>query len=101
MPDSSKRDARGRILDALRRELLGPSDPNEAIQEFPTSRYIVGRLAPATDAEADDASYEEVDQARSRCSCILLLGIRGTTRTHPFVDIGELELPKPPDPVCW
>ena len=61
MPDSSKRDARGRILDALRRELLGPSDPNEVIQEFPTSRYIVGRLAPATDAEADDASYEEVD----------------------------------------
>lgn len=48
---SKKRDSRGRILDALRRELLGPSQPDETILEFPTTRYNVGRLAPAMDQD--------------------------------------------------
>jgi len=38
---------------------MGPSDPNEAISEFPTSRYIVGRLAPAR--ENDDDMHGAVD----------------------------------------
>lgn len=41
MPESNNRDARGRILDALRREpgALQPSQPDETISEFSTSRY--------------------------------------------------------------
>ncbi|MCG8094856.1 MAG: DISARM system helicase DrmA [Candidatus Thiodiazotropha endolucinida] len=46
MPDSSKRESRSRILEALTRELMGPSSLDETITEFPTTRYIVGRLAP-------------------------------------------------------
>ncbi|WP_410210817.1 DISARM system helicase DrmA [Aquirhabdus sp.] len=46
MPDSSKRESRSRILEALTRELMGPSSVDEALTEFPTTRYIVGRLAP-------------------------------------------------------
>jgi len=32
---------------------MGPSAPDETIQEYPTSRYLVGRLAPARAAEDD------------------------------------------------
>ena len=46
MPDSSKRESRSRILEALTRELMGPTSLDETITEFPTTRYIVGRLAP-------------------------------------------------------
>lgn len=38
---------RERLIQALRRELMGPSEPQEAIPEYPTTRYLVGRLAPA------------------------------------------------------
>lgn len=61
MSDSSKRDARSRIMEALRCDLLGPSDPDEVIQEYPTTRYIVGRLAPATDEAGENVTFEEVD----------------------------------------
>jgi hypothetical protein len=39
----------------LRRELLGPSEPTEVLpsSEFPTTRYIAGRLAPARDGDDD------------------------------------------------
>lgn len=46
MPDSSKRESRSRIIEALERELMGPTTVNESLTEFPTSRYIIGRLAP-------------------------------------------------------
>lgn len=46
MPDSSKRESRSRTLGALERELMGPTSADESISEFPTTRYIVGRLAP-------------------------------------------------------
>jgi hypothetical protein len=45
MPNSSKRESRSRILEALERELMGPTSTDVAITEFPTTRYIVGRLA--------------------------------------------------------
>jgi hypothetical protein len=48
------RTTRDRLIEALCRELMGPSGRDEAIQEYPTSRYIVGRLAPARTAEDDD-----------------------------------------------
>ena len=43
---SIKRDARDRIVAELKRELVGPSAFDETLTEFPTSRYVVGRLAP-------------------------------------------------------
>src|SRR5438128_124427 len=59
---SMKRQARGRIVEALRLELMGPSEPEELIKENPTTRYIVGRLAPARSSDDDyDALIEETE----------------------------------------
>lgn len=56
------RAARARLVSALRRELIGPSEPNECIPEFPTTRYIIGRLAPARTDEHDmDAAIEQTE----------------------------------------
>ena len=56
------RNVRERLLVALRRELMGPSDPGEVIKEFPTTRYIVGRLAPARTTEDDmDAAIDPTE----------------------------------------
>jgi hypothetical protein len=52
--DNRARKTRDRLVEALCRELMGPSKPDETIKEYPTSRYIVGRLAPARSAEDDD-----------------------------------------------
>jgi len=52
---SAKRDIRDRMVDALRRELMGPwhpEDESDPSEEFPTARYVVGRLAPQ-DLEID------------------------------------------------
>jgi len=46
---------RDRLVDALCRELMGPGEPHEEIKEYPTNRYIVGRLAPARASDDDDA----------------------------------------------
>jgi hypothetical protein len=46
-------DVRARLVAALRAELMGPQTPDEIIREFPTGRYIVGRLAPARMAPDD------------------------------------------------
>lgn len=54
--DSKSRATRDRLVDALRRELMGPSSADELINEYPTSRYLVGRLAPARAAEDDTAA---------------------------------------------
>jgi helicase-like protein len=65
-PSNKSRLARDRLLDALRRELLGPGEATEVIQEYPTTRYVVGRLAPArasdddTDAEIDDTENDSL-----------------------------------------
>jgi hypothetical protein len=51
----AKRAVRDQMVDALRRELMGPwhpSDESDPSEEFPTARYIVGRLAPQ-DLEID------------------------------------------------
>ncbi|TGN73465.1 helicase [Bradyrhizobium yuanmingense] len=54
--DTKRRDARDRIVDILRRELMGPYDGAEEqfSGEYPTSRYIVGRLAPFEQAVATE-----------------------------------------------
>ena len=43
-PSDRSRQARDRILGELRRELMGPSESDEVIKEFPSARYIVVRL---------------------------------------------------------
>lgn len=44
----TQRDLRGSIVETLSRELLGPFDgPDEILRLRPTSRYLLGRLAPA------------------------------------------------------
>jgi hypothetical protein len=52
MPDNKSSIVRDRLVQALRTELMGPSEPEEIIKEYPTARYTVGRLAPANDPEA-------------------------------------------------
>ena len=59
MSDSSKRESRSRILEALERELIGPTTADESINEFPTTRYIVGRLAPLK-SEIPDYEKDEL-----------------------------------------
>lgn len=59
MPGSSKRESRSRILEALERELMGPTTADESINEFPTTRYIVGRLAPLK-SEIPDYEKDEL-----------------------------------------
>ena len=66
-----QRDMRGDLVDTLNRELLGPFDgPDETLFQRPTSRYLLGRLAPAgtevgpeedegaADAAADDDNLD-------------------------------------------
>src|SRR5713101_303019 len=60
---NKSREVRDRLVEALRRELMGPSAPDEVIREYPTSRYLVGRLAPARAAEDD--SDAEIDPAEN------------------------------------
>lgn len=75
---AAKRDVRDQLVGALRRELMGPWHPEDEAdpsEEFPTARYIVGRLAPqdlkidpvendalptgdADDGETGEASFE-------------------------------------------
>jgi len=53
---------RSRLVEALRQELMGPSEPHETISEYPTRRYISGRLAPARAADDDaDAAIDDTE----------------------------------------
>jgi hypothetical protein len=57
---AAKRDVRDQMVDALRRELMGPwhpEDESDPSEEFPTARYIVGRLAPQ-DLKIDDVEND-------------------------------------------
>lgn len=60
---NKKRHARTRVVDELRRELMGPSDLHETIdEEYPTGRYIVGRLAPSPSEDRDtDAQMDSTE----------------------------------------
>ena len=41
---------------------MGPSRPDEVIKEFPTTRYVAGRLAPASAAEDnEDAAIDPTE----------------------------------------
>ena len=57
---AAKRGVRDQMVDALRRELMGPwhpEDETDPSEEFPTARYIVGRLAPQ-DLKIDDVEND-------------------------------------------
>lgn len=56
----AKRDILDQMVDALRRKLMNPryqEDETDPSEEFPTARYIVGRLAPQ-DLKIDDVENE-------------------------------------------
>ncbi|MFI4971358.1 MAG: DISARM system helicase DrmA [Hyphomicrobiales bacterium] len=59
---NKSREVRDRLVEALRCELMGPSARDEILREYPTSRYIVGRLAPARAAHDDrDAAIDPAE----------------------------------------
>jgi hypothetical protein len=52
---ATPREARERLVDAMRYELLGPANPDEVLDESPLSRYLVGMLAPfGTEVPAEE-----------------------------------------------
>lgn len=46
-----KRTVRSRLVELLVQGLMGPTSPEEVSAEFPTTRYLVGRLAPLETTE--------------------------------------------------
>ena len=57
---AAKRTIRDQMVEALRHELMGPwhpDDPTDPSEQFPTARYIVGRLAPQ-DLEIDETEND-------------------------------------------
>lgn len=52
---------RQKILDAVRKDLIGPSSVNEELNEIPTSSYITGLLYPADTAVTEDENYYDVE----------------------------------------
>jgi len=63
---TSPRDARARLVAALRLELLGPADPDEILSESPISRYTTGQLAPfGTQTPEDDHDEGGVGSGRT------------------------------------
>ena len=52
---------RHKILDAVRKDLIGPSYVNEELKEIPTSSYITGLLYPADTAVTEDENYYDVE----------------------------------------
>lgn len=52
---------RQKILEAVRRDLIGPSSANEELNELPTSSYITGLLYPADTAVTEDENYFDVE----------------------------------------
>jgi Helicase conserved C-terminal domain. len=52
---------RQKILEAVRRDLIGPSSVSEELNEIPTSSYITGLLYPADTAVTEDENYFDVE----------------------------------------
>ena len=52
---------RQKILDAVRKDLIGPSSVNEELKEIPTSSYITGLLYPADATVTEDENYNDVE----------------------------------------
>lgn len=52
---------RQKILEAVRKDLIGPSSVCEELNEVPTSSYITGLLYPADTAVTEDENYFDVE----------------------------------------
>lgn len=52
---------RQKILEAVRKDLIGPSSECEELNEVPTSSYITGLLYPADTAVTEDENYFDVE----------------------------------------
>lgn len=52
---------RQKILEAVKRDLIGPSSDCEQLNEAPTSSYITGLLYPANTAVTEDENYFDVE----------------------------------------
>lgn len=52
---------RQKILEAVRKDLIGPSSVDEELNEVPTSSYITGLLYPADTAVTEDENYFDVE----------------------------------------
>jgi len=87
------RSARGRIVDVLRHELMGPYDgPDERFAgEYPTSRYVVGRLAPinqrvsVAEDDAMGAGEEEEETGPEDEPLPLILGFHPSSIGLSFI----------------
>ena len=97
----SKRDVRDQMVDALRRELMGPwhpEDETDPSEEFPTARFIVGRLAPQDlkidEAESDalPAGGDDGGTGEASFEPPQVLGFMPSSTTISFVLYGTCEL---------
>lgn len=52
---------RQQVIDMIRKDLLGPMDENEVLNQNPRFEYLVGMLAPQVDENGDDSNEQEVD----------------------------------------
>ena len=55
---------RQKILDAVRKDLIGPVSDCEQLNEVPTSSYITGLLYPADTDVTEDENYNDVEFKR-------------------------------------
>ena len=60
MNDGDEGDIRSAFLEAVRRRIVGPSDPDETLHEKPNKRYLTGMLFPRG-ASTTSAMADEVD----------------------------------------
>lgn len=52
-------EVRQKVIEMLKKDLLGPSDENEILNQNPRFEYVVGMLAPQT--SEDDSNEQEID----------------------------------------
>ena len=75
---------RERLLSALEIDLLGPEAPDEVLSQSPSTRYLVGMLAPKgtklspTEDEGTDSTIDGEEEKES--------GASSHTATGAFVD---------------
>jgi hypothetical protein len=97
-----QRDARAELLDALRSEVLGPAGgEEEVLEQRPTTRYLLGRLAPSgtmVAAEEDDGAGDagaDDDDADTGSSGPISMAMNPSSIGLSFVvaaDAGPLEV---------
>ena len=48
---------RQQVIDMIRKDLLGPMDENEVLNQNPRFEYLVGMLAPQVDENGDESLF--------------------------------------------